>query len=78
MATLTLADNAGLTSVRITWVAPSKNGADISAYDIKFLSSTPDSYFDILDECDGSDPTVIANLYCDVEMLTLKASPFNL
>lgn len=78
MAMLSVSDNADLPSVRITWVAPSENGSPITAYEVKILSSTPDTYYETLGECDGSDPVVAANLYCDVAVSTLAASPFDL
>ena len=78
MVMLTITDNAGLPSVRITWAAPSENGSPISAYEVKILSSTPDTYFESLGECDGSDSAVMTNLFCDVAMSTLAAAPFGL
>lgn len=78
MAMLSVTDNAGVPSVRITWVAPNENGSPISAYEILILSSTPGAYYESLSECDGSDPVVATNLYCDVSMSTLASSPFDL
>jgi hypothetical protein len=76
MVMVTITDNTDLPSVRITWVAPSENGSPISAYEVKILSTTPDSYYESLAECDGADATIMTNLYCDVSMSTLVASPF--
>ena len=45
---------------------------------ILILSSTPGAYYESLSECDGSDPVVATNLYCDVSMSTLASSPFDL
>jgi hypothetical protein len=78
MVMVTVTDNEGLPSVRITWAAPSENGSTISAYEVRILSSTPDTYFESLEECDGSDSTMITNLYCDISMSTFIASPFGL
>jgi hypothetical protein len=78
MVMLTVTDNAGLPSIRISWEAPSENGSPISAYEVKILSATPDVYYETLGECDGSDSVVAANLYCDISVSTLAASPFDL
>lgn len=29
-------------------------------------------------ECDGTQSTIVSNLYCDVEMVTLLSAPYNL
>jgi hypothetical protein len=76
MVMVSITDNTDLPSVRITWAAPSENGSPISAYEVKILSATPDTYYESLAECDGADATIMANLYCDVSMSTLIASPF--
>jgi hypothetical protein len=36
------------------------------------------SYYTELDECDGSDVTIVANAYCNIEMATFMDSPFTL
>lgn len=77
MAMITVADNAGLASVRIQWTAPSSNGGALTAYEIQLLSSTAGVYHATA-ECDGSSATTMANLYCDVQMSTLRAAPYSL
>ena len=35
------------------------------------------TYLEELTDCDGSKPTVITNMYCDVPMTVLRAEPFS-
>jgi hypothetical protein len=66
--------------LRATWNFPSNTGGigvAIDAYRIKFRQK--DGIFkEIIDECDGTKPTIISTRYCDVEMTTFLASTFNL
>lgn len=78
MAVVTVADNSGLPSVRVSWVLPTENGSTVTAYEIKFLSSAAGVYHEITAECDGSAAATVSNLYCDILQTTLQASPFNL
>lgn len=61
MAMVTVTDNSGLPSVRVTWATPTENGSTVSAYEIKLLSSTAGVYYEITAECDGSTATTVAN-----------------
>jgi hypothetical protein len=78
MAVVSVTDNSGLASVRVTWATPTENGSTVSAYEIKLLSSTAGVYYEITAECDGSTAATVANLYCDILQTTLQASPFGL
>lgn len=40
MAMVTVADNAGLPSIRFSWAPPATNGSPLTAYEIQILSST--------------------------------------
>lgn len=77
MAMATVSDNAGQPSVRISWTEPSENGSPITAYQVKILSSTPDSYHEPVG-CDGASAVVVSARYCDVLMSTLSTAPFSL
>jgi hypothetical protein len=76
MAMVTVTDNAGLPSVRIQWTQPNENGAAIQAYEIKILSSTPDTYFEATSDCSGLSTLALTSQYCDVQMVTLTSEPF--
>jgi hypothetical protein len=53
MAMVTMTDNAGLPSIRVTWVTPSSNGSPILAYEITILTATSGTYA-AAPECDGA------------------------
>jgi len=62
---------------RITWSAPSDNGSPITSYTITILQQDG-SYSEEATYCDGTDPTIISQLYCQVPMISLAASPYSL
>lgn len=62
---VSITDNAGLPSVRISWPLPTENGSPISAYELKIQTSDPLVYATTSD-CDGGTPTVVAARFCDV------------
>lgn len=66
------------TYVKIAWTAPSSNNVAIDAYKIEIISSNGVTYFEDLIHCDGTDSTIITNLYCLIPMTTLRASPYSL
>lgn len=73
---VTIGDNSGVPTIRISWSPPTTNGSPLSAYLIEiqavggaWLSTT---------ECDGSTTAIFSNRYCDVQMSTLRAAPFSL
>lgn len=49
----------------------------VDAYRIKFRQKDG-IYSEIMTECDGTQALIITNLYCEVEMVTLRSAPFNL
>jgi hypothetical protein len=73
MAILTVADNAGVPTVRLTWLAPAANGSPLSAYEIKIETATPGAY-QPAPGCDGALAATFAALYCDVAMSALTDS----
>ena len=48
----------------------------MNAYDILIKHKTGGGYSPITSECDGSSATFKTNLYCDISLATLTASPF--
>lgn len=67
------------TEVLISWqVLPSSidGGLPLNSYKIEILTSI--SSFIEAPGCSGSDPLVMSNLSCNVELLSLLAAPFNL
>jgi hypothetical protein len=63
--------------VSITWNAPYDRGAPILGY--KILIQKADGVYDEeLTNCDGSDPTIIAALSCDIPASALLATPHEL
>jgi len=77
MAAVTVADNAGLPSVRIAWAAPSTNGSPLTAVAVLILTATPGDY-QAAAECDGTAALALGQQYCDVPMAALRAAPFGL
>lgn len=66
--------------VKISFAAPTNdNGSAVTAYRIEIRED--DSTTDFSEDttyCDGSDATVISNMFCQIPFTTLTASPFNL
>lgn len=56
------------TSVRITWTAPTSNGATIDSYQILILERLSYTFKEFKDVCNGSAALAISNLYCDIPM----------
>lgn len=63
---------------KISWSAPTDNGSTITAYTITIIQSDGSTFTEETTYCDGSDSTVISQLYCQVPMTTLAASPYSL
>lgn len=64
--------------VKVSWNQPLDGGAPITAYSIKIKTSeTTTSYFE-LDQCDGTDPTVVTVRECSIPISVLIKEPFNL
>jgi titin len=63
--------------MRISWAAPDNNGLAITSYHVLILESDGATWTES-GECDGSDSTVVSNLYCDVATSTLRASGYAL
>jgi hypothetical protein len=61
-------------AMRISWLAPDNNGLTVTAYQILIRESDGATWTEAA-ACDGSDSTTVANLYCDVPLATLRASP---
>jgi hypothetical protein len=59
--------------VKVDWDAPDDNFEAITSYSILFKNNLG-NYVEELNGCDGTDPTVMTNTECYVEMLTLNAN----
>lgn len=63
--------------IKIEWALPSDNGSPITAYKVFVQVANTDTYIEETNDCVGTDPTVIANQYCYVQISTLIAEPYN-
>lgn len=64
---------------RIAWSAPASNGGTaITAYKIVIRQNDDSTFSENTEYCDGSSSTIVANLYCDIPMTTLRAAPYSL
>ena len=63
--------NSATGSVKIVWTAPSTNGDNIDSYTINILENDGTTWTAETTDCDGSDSTIMSNLYCIVPMATL-------
>ncbi len=61
------------TKVRFSWIEPDTNGAIILAYELVIQNSAGD-YIEYPALCDGSDPYVRQQLYCDIQMSDIEAA----
>jgi hypothetical protein len=78
VSTPTTSIDAGTGGVKITWTTPSNGGIAINAYLIEIANFDDTVWSTSTATCDGSDSTIISNLYCIIPMSTLTASPFSL
>jgi len=67
----------GTTDVRISWAAPDFNSEALTGYKI-LIKQNDGSFSEDTTNCVGTDPTIMSQLYCDVPMSTLRASPYSL
>ena len=54
------------------------NGSPITAYKVLIRESGSTTYTQESVDCDGTDASVIANVYCNINIGTLLASPYNI
>jgi hypothetical protein len=64
--------------VVIYWTAPSDQGSPITGYKVYIETSTTGVYTIDLDNCNGSDATIITNTECTIPLSELIASIYNL
>jgi hypothetical protein len=77
MSTVTTSVVSG--EVKIVFVAPDDNGEGITGYDIEVRYSDEATYAEDLTDCDGSDGTIMSNMFCTIPMATLvNAGTYNL
>lgn len=50
--------------IKVEWLAPDGNGASVSAYEIVLLESDGSTYTAESTYCDGTDSSIVSNLYC--------------
>lgn len=63
---------------KITWTAATDNGAAITAYTITIMEDDDTTFTEEITYCDGSDSVIAGQLYCQVPMTVLAASPYDL
>lgn len=66
------------TAAKISWTAPDGNGETIDYYRITLRESDGTTFTEDIVNCDGTDATIVSDLYCEVPMTTLLASPYDL
>ena len=64
--------------MRIDWTLPTSNGEAITAYLIKIQAADGLTYIEDLTNCNGADPTIRDQRYCEIPMSVLRASPYSL
>jgi len=63
--------------VLISWTAPDARGSVITAYTTQIRDSTSTLQTE-LNECNGSDSTIVSDTECEIEMSTFLSAPFSL
>lgn len=66
------------TSLTIDWVAPNDQGKVIDYYIVSILQSDLTTYSLELNDCDGSNPSIVSATQCVIDVLVLRSDPFNL
>ena len=65
--------------IRISWVAPTDNFKDITAYQILIQDTNEDGTFIETSFCDGSNLVIRTQLFCDVPVQSvLRQEPYSL
>lgn len=67
------------TNVAISWVEPTDNNAEISAYRIKIqrrVAGVLSDYIESVANCDGTRPSVVTNTQCSIAMSAFLVSPY--
>jgi hypothetical protein len=65
-------------NVNISWISPTSNGESIISYEIEVLSSDGITFYQDTTDCNGNITTIVTDLYCEIPMATLTATPYNL
>jgi hypothetical protein len=65
-------------TVKVLWSLSTTNGSPITAYKVYVKQSESSTYTLESSDCDGTDATVISNKYCNINISTLLASPYNI
>lgn len=65
-------------SVKVQWSLSTTNGSPITAYKVYVKQSGSLTYTLESTDCDGTDSTVISNKFCNINISTLLASPYNI
>ena len=66
------------TYVNISWISPTSNGESIISYEIEVLSSDGITFYQDTTDCNGNITTIVTDLYCEIPMATLTATPYSL
>jgi hypothetical protein len=64
-------------TVNVAWSLSTTNGSPITAFKVFIKQNGSTTYTLESVDCDGTSATVIANNYCDINIGTLLASPYN-
>ncbi len=65
-------------NVKFNWLIPTFNNSPIIAYRLKVLQSDASTLTEQTTYCDGTDATIKSNLFCEIPMSVLTASPYSL
>jgi hypothetical protein len=74
--TVTSSNNGDL--VTIAWDEPVNNGFVIDSYRIFILESDGSTYSEETTECVGNSPSLVSSRECQVQLLSLRSSPYSL
>jgi hypothetical protein len=65
-------------NVKISWIAPTSNYQAITSYKVVIKNTAGTLYYEDLTNCNGALNGIVSQLYCEIPMTTLRASPYSL
>lgn len=77
MVAVTTSIDATTGGVMISWTAPHDGSDSITSYKIEIADTAGTTWTEDLTDCDGSDGTILTNMYCIIPMSTLTAGPYS-
>jgi hypothetical protein len=70
-------------TIKVSWQAPYDNSSPITGYEVKiygYPGALTDSFverdYSTTAECDGSTDPILSQLYCYIQVTTLRGEPF--